>query len=144
MTLSYLKHWQQFVSLGKYEKSICSWITCSATQGSILGPLLFLIYMNYLFRSSRKLTPIMFADDTNLFIFNSNRENVFETMNKELRKLTTLGLKPTSFPWIIPKQDIRYFILQDKEKIYQISYLHCTLNTFQSKENLSQSFSEYT
>ena len=39
----------------------------------------------------------MFADDTNLFIFNSNRENVFETMNKELRKLATLGLKPTSF-----------------------------------------------
>ena len=43
-----------------------------------------------------------------------------------------------------PKQNIIYFILQEKEKIYQISYLHCTLTTFQSKENLSQSFSEYT
>ena len=29
----------------------------------------------------------MFADDTNLFISDSHIENVFETMNKELRKV---------------------------------------------------------
>ena len=32
----------------------------------------------------------MFADDTNLFIFDSNIETLFETMNEELRKLANL------------------------------------------------------
>ena len=80
---SYLKHRQQLASLGKYENSIRRRTICS-----ILGPLLFLIYINYLFRRSSKLTPIMFEDDTNLFISDSNIENLFETMNKELQKVS--------------------------------------------------------
>ena len=47
------------------------------------------IYINDLFRSSSKLTPIMFADDTNLFTSHPNIENLFETMNEELRNIAT-------------------------------------------------------
>ena len=53
-------------------------------QGSILGPLLFLLYVNDLCRASNVLQPIMFADDTNLFLSSKNIKYLFQTMNKEL------------------------------------------------------------
>ena len=51
--------------------------------------LLFVIYINNLFGKSSELPPIMFADDTDLFIFDSNIDNLFKTMNEEIRKVAT-------------------------------------------------------
>ena len=53
-------------------------------QGSILGPLLFLIFINDLKNSTKLLDPVMFADDTNLFYTDKNINVLFETVNKEL------------------------------------------------------------
>ena len=41
-------------------------VTAGVPQSSILGPLLFIIDMNYIHRACKHIHPILFADDTNL------------------------------------------------------------------------------
>ena len=60
-------------------------ITCGVPQGSTLGPLLFLLYINDLPNSSEKLSFRMFADDTNIFFTGSNPNEVEFTMNEEIK-----------------------------------------------------------
>ena len=81
---SYLHNRKQFITFGNNKKSDLLPINCGVPQGSILGPLLFLLYVNDLQKASDILKPLMFADDTNLFYSHKNIRELFKTMNKEL------------------------------------------------------------
>ena len=63
---SYLTDRIQYISITHDLETDTKNICCGVSQGSILGPLLFLLYVNDLHNSSA-LDPIMFTDDTNLF-----------------------------------------------------------------------------
>ena len=59
-------------------------VKCGVPQGSILAPLLFLLYVKDLKNVSSLLDPIIFADHTNLFYIHKNIHCLFSDVNKEL------------------------------------------------------------
>ena len=60
----YLTHRKQYVRINSNESDMLC-INCGVPQGSILGPLLFTIYIIDIVRLSDTLQMILFADDTN-------------------------------------------------------------------------------
>ena len=62
-------------------------ITCGIPQGSTLGPLLFLLYVNDLPNCVDKLSVRSFADDTNLFYSSDNLKQLESVMNRQLKQI---------------------------------------------------------
>ena len=83
---SYLSHRRQFVSLNGVNSPPLQ-ISLGVPQGSVLGPLLFLIYINDLPNALDLLQPVLFADDTTLYFTHSNPYTLCRTISKELKQL---------------------------------------------------------
>ena len=83
---SYLSDRKQFVMVNGNLSDFFTLINISVLQGSILGPLLFLIFINDM-HSSNNLLNIHFADDTSVLCKGKNLEELVQLVNFEVQKL---------------------------------------------------------
>jgi len=101
---SYLSNRTQLVEIDGNPSSLRK-ITCGVPQGSILGPLLFILYVNDIVRVSSIMKCILFADDTNLLLNDTNLNNLIKNANIEIQKISdwlkinklSLNIKKTHF-----------------------------------------------
>ena len=95
-------------------------IHCGVPQGSVLGPLLFLLYINDIDKVCPNLCPILFADDTNLFISGENITNLYNSMNNALSKIS-LWLKTNKLSINIEKTHYMLFTNKKPKNIPNLS-----------------------
>ena len=113
---SYLSNRYQKVSLNGVSSSRLP-VTCGVPRGSILGPLLFLIYINDMHLSMQSSTIYQFADDTNLLYSCKSLKILRKKINKDLVHL---------YEWLcanrlslnaLEKLNLLYFDPQDKMQV---------------------------
>ena len=118
---SYLTDRRQSIEINnhisKEEKTLCG-----VPQGSVLGPLLFLLYINDIYKCSSEFTFYLFADDTSIIYANNDLRTLESTVNLELAKVSewlkanklTLNIKKSNYVVFRPRQKIMPFVPQIK------------------------------
>ena len=111
---SYLKERKQFCKLNHNTSSVRS-IHCGIPQGSNLGPLLFLIYVNDLPNCLEESVPNIFSDDTIISVKGTSFDQIGNKLNSEINKVSswlmanklTLNITKTEYMIIGSKHNLK-------------------------------------
>ena len=139
---SYLSNRKQSVKLNGVN-SKHKIVSCGVPQGSILGPLLFIIYVNDMHSAVKSSIMHHFADDTNLLFSNKNPNKIANVLNRDLKYLfewlcanrLSLNVSKTEFIIFRPPKKIlheRIILKLNRTKIYEsnkIKYLGLILDS---------------
>ena len=118
---SYLSNRQQFVSINNKDSSLKP-MKFGVPQGSVLGPLLFLIYINDLHKATHYSIARHFADDTNLLISNHSLKQLKKHLNIDL-KILTVWLKANKISLNSSKTEILLFKNPNKPVNYDLKII---------------------
>ena len=116
---NYLDSREQFVIINGTESERKK-IVCGVPQGSVLWPLLFLIFINDLPNASEFLT-LLFADDTTFLISGVNIDDLFQLANCELEKSSVWF---TSNKLTLNVKKTKYMIFSDQNLTTNLNQLH--------------------
>ena len=83
---SYLTGRKQYTSINGVNSDTCE-LTCGVPQGSVLGPLFFILYMNDIVNAADANNIRLYADDTGIFLHGRNLSNLINRTREYFRKL---------------------------------------------------------
>ena len=116
---SYLSNRKQAVKIGLNQSSSQA-VVSGVPQGSVLGPFLFLLYINDIYLSSPLVKFHLFADDTCIFHSSKNNSKLEQELNSTLTNVAT-WLKANKLSLNVDKSNLLLFTLKKKQKSANIN-----------------------
>ena len=102
-------------------------VSCGVPQGSNLGPLLFLIYINDLPNCLSTASPRMFADDTNVSLASSTLFELENVLNQELQNLN-IWLRVNKLSLNIAKTEFMIIGSRQRLNVNVDGHINITIN----------------